>query len=353
MKLSTITGRNLFFIIGFLSLAAMAWAIGFNVILENVAQTGWWFFAIIGMWLPIYLINTLSLNLIIRDENPQHRIVPFWHIFKINISGFALKAATPLGFFGGDPYKVIELKRFYGVEKATSSVVLFTMTHITAQFLFWAISIITAALFLPMPSAWSNILMISFLCFVVILLLLWRGYRKGMTVVLFDFLSKVPLLKRKVLPFCEKYNEKLVLIDSQISHLYYQRKKTFLQALSLEFLARVMNCLEIYVILRSATVDVSIIQSVSIYAFMSLFTNIFFFSPMQLGTRELSFLMAFTTLGLAGSLGIYVSLITRVREITWIGIGILLMKISNRFNPEKCNFMEVPITSSLDEKPDY
>jgi uncharacterized membrane protein YbhN (UPF0104 family) len=333
MKIATINSRNAFFLLGFLAVVGMAWAIGFDTIADNVVQTGWWFFGIIGMWLPIYLVNTWSLNLIIRDENPDNRTVPFLHIFKINISGFALKAATPLGFIGGDPYKIVELKRFFGVEKATSSVLLYTMTHISAQFMFWALSIVAAALFLPMPNTWSTMLLVSFLCFVIVLWLLWRGYRKGMTVSFFDILSKVPLLKRKVVPFCQKYSEKFIQIDHQISHLYYHRKKTFLMTLFLEFLARVLNCLEVYIILRSASVEVTLIQSVVIYAFMSLFTNIFFFSPMQIGTREGGFLLAFTALGLSGSLGIYVSLITRVRELIWIGIGVLLMKIKSSFIP--------------------
>jgi uncharacterized protein (TIRG00374 family) len=333
MKIATINGRNVFFMFGFLALAGMAWVIGYDVIWSNILKTGWWFVAIIGMWLPIYLVNTWSLNLIIRDENPENRTVPFLHIFKINISGFALKAATPLGFIGGDPYKILELKRFYGLEKATSAVVLYTMTHISAQFLFWALSIVAAALFLPMPGAWNTSLLISFFCFCLVLWLLWKGYRNGMTVVFFDFISRIPLLKRKVLPFCEKYSNKFVQIDEQISHLYYHRRKTFLQTLALEFIARTLNCLEVYIILRSAAVDATLIQSVAIYAFMSLFTNILFFSPMQLGTREGGFILAFSALGFPGSIGIYVSLVTRLRELAWIGIGVLFMKVGSGFMP--------------------
>jgi hypothetical protein len=37
---------------------------------------------------------------------------------------------------------------------------------------------------------------------------------------------------------------------------------------------------------------------------------------------------------LSGGLGIYVSLVTRVRELFWIGVGILLMKIKGK-TPEK------------------
>ena len=35
-------------------------------------------------------------------------------------------------------------------------------------------------------------------------------------------------------------------------------------------------------------------------------------------------------LGLTGAFGIYTGLITRVRELMWIGIGMLLMKVGNK-----------------------
>jgi len=157
-----------------------------------------------------------------------------------------------------------------------------------------------------------------------------------MTVSLFDGLAKVPLLKKWVVPFCVKNSEGLANIDKQITYLYNSRTKAFIKTITLELFARIANCLEVYVILRSASVDVTLIQSITIYSFMSLFTNIFFFSPMQIGTREGGFFMAFTALALPGSLGIYVSLITRLRELIWIGIGILLMKVKSGFVPAAC-----------------
>lgn len=114
MKKFKLNAQNIFFIIGFLALVVMVWAIGLNEIVSNVCKTGWWFLAIIGMWLPIYLINTLAFVTIVRDEDPANHKVSFLHIFKINLSGFALKAATPLGFLGGDPYKIIEFRALLG-----------------------------------------------------------------------------------------------------------------------------------------------------------------------------------------------------------------------------------------------
>ncbi|MDP4277953.1 MAG: lysylphosphatidylglycerol synthase transmembrane domain-containing protein [Bacteroidota bacterium] len=326
-KIVKLSGQNVFFIVGFLALVLMVWSIGFDTIIDNVKKTGWWFAVIIGMWLPIYVINALAFNTIIRDENPVNRHVPFWHILKINLSGFALKAATPLGFLGGDPYKIIELRSLFGVEKATSSVLLYTMTHISAHFLYWALSILAAALFLPMSVKLRILLLVSFALLTVLLVAIWKCYRKGLTVRFFEFCSRVPLLKRWVVPFLKRNNDRLIQIDEQISKLYNTRRSAFFRTLGLEFFCRICNALEVYVILVSVTSDVTLIQSIVIYTFMSLFTNILFFSPMQIGTREGGFYLAFKMLSLAGSLGIYVSLVTRVRELFWIGIGILLMKV--------------------------
>jgi hypothetical protein len=48
---------------------------------------------------------------------------------------------------------------------------------------------------------------------------------------------------------------------------------------------------------------------------------------MQLGVQEGGFVLSIAALGLSAALGIFVSIICRVREIIWILIGMLLMKI--------------------------
>lgn len=57
--------------------------------------------------------------------------------------------------------------------------------------------------------------------------------------------------------------------------------------------------------------------------------QLFFFSPMQLGAREGGFALAVGGLAIPGAFGVYTGLITRVRELIWIVIGVLLMKVGN------------------------
>lgn len=71
---------------------------------------------------------------------------------------------------------------------------------------------------------------------------------------------------------------------------------------------------------------ISYIDCILIMAFTSLFANVLFFTPLQLGTREGGFLLAFGGLGLTSSWAISISLITRIRETVWMMIGLLLTK---------------------------
>ena len=86
---------------------------------------------------------------------------------------------------------------------------------------------------------------------------------------------------------------------------------------------------EVYFILNILTTDVSFPACILIMAFTSLFANLFFFSPMQLGAREGGFALAVGGLAIPGAFGVYTGLITRVRELIWIVIGVLLMKVGN------------------------
>ena len=50
---------------------------------------------------------------------------------------------------------------------------------------------------------------------------------------------------------------------------------------------------------------------------------------MQLGAREGGFALSVSGLSIPSAFGVYTSLITRVRELIWIIIGVMLMKIGN------------------------
>ena len=52
--------------------------------------------------------------------------------------------------------------------------------------------------------------------------------------------------------------------------------------------------------------------------------------PLQLGGREGGFVMSCVQLGFTNGMGVYISIICRIRELFWITIGLLLIKVGNR-----------------------
>lgn len=321
--------RNIFWFFGIFAIVVMLFTfdMDYEELWQNLRKAGVWFPAVILLWVFIYYLNAWSWFIIIRDG--KHAKVPFWKVYKLTISGFALNYATPVGLMGGEPYRIMELTPYVGASKATSSVILYVMMHIFSHFCFWLASAILYVVVEPMNWGMGIVLSIVAAACMLAIYFFMKGYRNGMAVRTLRILGHVPFVKKWAQRFAVEKKESLERVDAQIAELHKQRKTTFYASLGLEFAARVVGCLEVYFILNILTTDVSFLACILIMAFTSLFANLFFFSPMQLGAREGGFALATGGLAIPSAFGIYTGLITRVRELIWIVIGVLLMKVGN------------------------
>lgn len=321
--------RNIFLAFGVLSVVIMllTFDMDYNELWMNLKRAGYYFPLIVLLWVFIYLLNALGWYEIIRDG--KHAYVPFLKVYKFTISGFALNYVTPVGLMGGEPYRIMELKPYVGVERATSSVILYVMMHIFSHFCFWFVSIILYACFYKITFMMGIILILGVVFCALFAVLFIRGYRSGMAVAFMRVCGKLPFLKKRATRFAGNHKEQLEAIDRQIALLHQKRKRTFYWALFLEFSARIVGCVEIWLILNILTTDVSFLSCILIMAFSSLFANLLFFLPLQLGGREGGFALAVGGLSLSGAYGVYTALISRFRELVWIVIGLALMRIGN------------------------
>lgn len=323
--------RNLFLAFGIIAVIIMLFTfdVSYDELLGNLERAGIYLPLVLLLWLFVYLINTLSWYVIIRSSGPVQGLT-FSRLYKFTVSGFALNYVTPVGLMGGEPYRIMELTPYLGVERASSSVILYVMMHIFSHFGLWLSSVAVYACFYPVGWGMGVVLaLITVLCLLLSIVFV-KGYRNGMAVACVRLGSHIPFLKQRAIRFSQTHKEKLENIDSQIALLHQQRKSTFYGALSLEFVARVVSCLEVWLIMNVLTTNVSFISCVLIVAFSSLLANLLFFLPMQLGGREGGFALAVGGLSISGAFGVYTALITRVRELFWIVIGLALMKIGNK-----------------------
>ena len=319
---------NGFFIFGMVVLAIMLTQLDFQEVWQGLRHAGYWTLAVVLLWALLYILNTAAWYVIINAG--ERTKLKFWWLYKITVSGFALNYATPGGLVGGEPYRIMALSPHIGTERASSSVILYVMTHIFSHFWFWLLSIFLFLAIHPLNAFMATILSLAA---VFCLLGLWFfivGYRKGLAVRAMNLLRHIPFVKRWATRFIDRHRQQLDTIDSQIAALHKQNRKSFVTAVALELSCRIISALEIYFILRIVTPQVGFADCVLILAFTSLFANLLFFLPLQLGGREGGFLMSLAGLGMSASDGVFVALIVRLRELLWTGIGLLLIKIERK-----------------------
>ncbi len=335
--------NNLFFLIGVVAVVVMllTFDVSFVDLWQHLCHAGYWLVPILGVWLLIYLMNALSWNSIIQSTKSNDEHVSFWRVYKLTIIGYALNYATPVGGLGGEPYRILELSKDISKEHATSSVILYAMMHFFAHFWFWFISIfiylgLVAIGDLPINGPIAIVLGLAIVFCTAAFFVFSKGYRDGMVVRLLSWVGHIPGLKGWSQRFRDNHAETLQNIDAQIASLHRQDKRSFYCSLVLEYFSRVVQSTEVMFMLLLFGIDcggglggltLTFLHSILIVSFTTLFANIIGFLPMQLGVQEGGFVISIAALGLSAALGIFVSIICRFREIVWILIGLVLMKI--------------------------
>ena len=279
------------------------------------------------VWGVGYLLNAASFARIIggvlsRSEASDEDCLPFLQVLRLTITGYAINYITPFGLLGGEPWRILQLKQAYGVERATQSVVLYSMMHMASHFCFWLISLLVALSALPDLGSLDSasdlgiglrldaMLVVATLAILALLLLFWRLYRRGIALRFMRRWVDWPLLNPSLLPSAH-----------------------FLWALVLEFVSRLVNVVEYWLIMQALGYDsFGYAEALLVVAFSSLFANVLFFSPLQMGTREGGIFLALQYL-LPGDMlpvAVTLSFATRIREFLWIAIGLSMMTGNGR-----------------------
>lgn len=343
MKLTKKTINNLLFLVGALFVVIMIFTfdVSFEELWQDICRAGYWMIPILGLNFLLYLVNAFAWREIIHSNCQPEERPSFGRIYQLTITGYALNNTTPVGGLGGEPYRIIELTNYMSKDKATSSTILYAMMHIYSHFWFWFTSIFLYMVLaicgdLPMNMVFGGLLSFLFVFCLCGFYFFAKGYRNGIVVRIIRWIGKIPGLKNWSTNFLESHNESLHKIDEQIAALHHQDKGAFYRSLFLEWMTRVLGALEVTFILLMLGKDCGgdtigyllvFLHSVLIVALTSFLANLLGFLPMQIGVQEGGYAAAIAAMGLTPDIGIFISIIVRVRQVIWDAFGVLLMKI--------------------------
>ena len=323
--------RWIFLAIGIALFSYLVYNFGVQKIVEMIGKTRWWFLAIIGVWGVTYICNTISFSLILGEE--RHR-VGFFRLWGLVVSGYAINYITPFVNVGGEPYRIMVLKQFLGTHRAISATILYKMINVLSHFFFLIVGIMAITLSTTLSTSFALILGVALLIILSLIVFFFSHHQRGIFELLLRWLSRRKWLSRMSKKLTAQ-EESLLQIDHQITELYRLRRPSFYGALASDLLGRMVASLEFYFILHAVGFHLSLWHAFYINAAASLLLNLVFFIPFELGSREGSLYLVINTLSIPAQIGIYIALVSRIREFFWILIGLVLSWIFGHQTPHR------------------
>jgi uncharacterized protein (TIRG00374 family) len=319
------------FALGAAVFAYLVARIGVGHLLSDAARTGWLFLPIFLLYGVVYLCNAWAWWLTMADE-PSHP--PFWRTYAILAAGFSLNFVTPMVNVGGEPFKIAAVAPWLGLRRAAGSVVIYQILHTLGMLLSFLTAVVLGALLLPHSGPVLASLAVSFAVLSALTLLLLTGHRRGGLERLLDVMHRIPVvdhLARRL----EPKRATLAQMDEQITDFYHRRPRRFVQALVLEYVSRSIFMVEYMLIAMGVGLNITFAQAYVIGGLTSLIQNVIFIVPFEVGIKEGSLYLVFQLLGLDPGLGVYTAIVSRVRDLAWIGGGLGLVWLSGRRATER------------------
>lgn len=291
-------------------------------------------------WIVIYCLHTSCYKVMLKEERKN---IPFRSMFKICWTGFALNNVTPAGLVGGEPYRIMELKRFVSKEKSTGATLCFTLFYTVGHLMLWLTGVIVyfARGLASVASTWISVLLgiSGSICLIIIVLFL-TCRNHGFVYPFMKGIAKLPGLKKKIAPKIEAKAETYKNIDQVIINFRHEGWR-FALVLIFQYITRLLEAFEYFLLIKYFAADiqhVSYLDGLLVMSTCSLIGNLLFIIPMQAGTREggmaiaLGFLFSEIVLK---SIAVPVGILYRFREITFTVIGIILVAITKKNRESK------------------
>jgi uncharacterized protein (TIRG00374 family) len=133
--------------------------------------------------------------------------------------------------------------------------------------------------------------------------------------------------------FLKKLAGSLGRLDSSLAEFY--RNEPWRLALStfFHFLGWLASALEVWVVMHLLGIEITLAAALLIEAFSTAVRFATFMVPASIGALEGGHVAIFAALGLGGTAGLSFSIVRRIREAAWIGIGFLVLAVYRGFVP--------------------
>lgn len=266
----------------------------------------------------VYLASSEAWRLTMHDRPPR---ISSPRAYAITAWAFALNYVTPMVSVGGEPFKIAAASPWLGRRGATASVLGERLLHMQGHLLFFLTGVGLAFVYLPRTAIGMVPLSLAAAGLLLLSAIALVPHRHGGAVRVLEVLKRLPLVRRKA-AWLEGKRAAAAEVDAQLIAFYRESRARYVGAILLEYAGRCLSVVEIVLIARAVGVELSYGTAYLVTSFTSFAVNALFFLPFGLGSREGGLYVIFALLGLPPGLGVATSMLGRLREITWVALGL-------------------------------
>ena len=315
--------RSLAIVLGLAILAILIVRVGSDeALLATARGLGWRALLICLPFALIMAVDTLGWRYAFAYDR-----VPFLRLMAGRMAGEAVNVISAVAPVGGDAIKVWFLRPHVSYRESVASVIVAKTTITLSQTIFLLLGVacaVSLAVDARLVRAMLWLLLVELIgvggfLFVQVAGLLSRGAR---------------VLQRfgKLEAFAAAEN-----LDRTLQNFYRREWRRFGLSVGFHLLGWLMGVLETWLFLRVLQIPASLATALVIETLGSAVRFATFFIPGSLGALEGANTAAFAALGFGAPAGLAFSLLRRLRQVVWIGLGVLVLLLARarmRLAPE-------------------
>lgn len=239
-------------------------------------------------------------------------------LFSIRMTGEALNGMTPFLDVGGEPIKAFLMRQreIAPLGEAVTAVCMSRIVYVVSEICFLLISFAALALTAPLaPLGW--VILGGTLASAIYAALLVAAQIKGAVRLVPSLFAA---LKKKGLDIPHE-EAAWTGVESDLAGFYRDRMPDFIRSVAWSTAGWFFQLFEVLVAFRVLGLDIGLVQALILQAVLETVKTASFFIPGNLGSQEWGLAFAAEEMGFTAAGGFALSLLKRLRQLVWFGIG--------------------------------
>ncbi|MCL6620969.1 MAG: flippase-like domain-containing protein [Syntrophobacterales bacterium] len=292
--------------------------VGWEPLAANLSRVGWGFPVLLLPYGVTTALDAYTWKRLLPDAGGR---LGFLRLAALRLEGEALNVLTPTASLGGEPYKAAGLVNAgYSLEAAAASLVVHKALRVAGLFLYILLGLALAVAFLPEISPYLQGLLLGALVLglgVAGFILVQRREPCQKAVRLLQRWHLCPL-------FLAAREAELARIDARLAAFYEERRGLAGGLVLVQLAAWAVNSLEVWLAFRLLEAPVELAAALIWDSLAMIFTALGFFLPASLGMQEGGNILLAVSLKRGAAFGAAFSILRRLREACWMGLGLVL-----------------------------